>query len=177
MSTVSPTNVPGYFKVYTDLVSEKRLATAFTIQSQEIKYLFSSITDDQAGYAYAPGKWTIRELMQHLMDAERIFCYRALCFARKDTVILPSFDENEYAVNSFANTRSWQDLLEEFISLRKSTLHLFNSFTPGMLEMTGKAGANTLSVEQCGFIIIGHLAHHIKIIRDRYLSQPAGSLQ
>src|SRR4051794_21532506 len=92
----SPTNVPGYFKVYIDQVVEKDLATAFTNQSQVIKDLLPSITEEKSMFAYAPGKWSIKELLQHLTDAERIFSYRALCFARKEAAVLPSFEENDY---------------------------------------------------------------------------------
>ena len=169
MQSTSPTNTPGYFKVYTDLVEEKNLAAAFTNQSLVIKDLLPSITEEKATYAYAPGKWSLKEMLQHLVDAERIFTYRAVCFARKEGQTLPGFDENSYADNSFANQRSWASILEEFLAVRRSTLLLFDSFTPEMMTSSGKAGSNILTVEQLGFITVGHFKHHCNIIRERYL--------
>jgi hypothetical protein len=168
MPNTSPTNQPGYFQVYIDQVKEKDLATAFTRQSEMIKELIQVITEEKSMYAYAPGKWTIKELFQHLIDAERIFTYRALCFARGEQVILPGFDEDAYASNSDANRRTWESLSAEFVSVRKATLFLYESFTPKMLSTTGRSSVNTLSVETVGFILIGHFNHHQKIIKERY---------
>jgi hypothetical protein len=168
MSAPSPTNVAGYFKRYTDQVEETDLATAFTNQSGMVTNLLSSIDEEKSAYAYAPGKWTLKEMLQHLIDAERIFSYRAVCFARKELQTLPGFDENEYAENSLANNRTWQSLVEEFWAVRRSSLLLFESFTAEMRSSTGKAGNNELSAEQVGFIIIGHVNHHCKIIKERY---------
>ena len=169
MSVPSPTNVAGYFKRYTDLVEEEDLATAFKNQSQMVTNLLSSIDEQKSTYAYAPGKWTLKEMLQHLIDAERIFSYRAVCFARKELQTLPGFDENEYAENSLANNRPWDNLVEEFWAVRRSCILLFESFTAEMLSNTGKAGNNELSAEQLGLIIVGHVNHHCKIIRERYL--------
>ena len=169
MSITSPTNTPGYFKVYIDLVDEETLAAAFTNQSIVIRDLLPSITEEKSVFAYAPGKWTLKEMLQHLIDAERIFSYRAVCFARKESQVLPGFNENDYAASSFANDRTWDSLLEEFVAVRRSTLLLFNSFNAEMLATTGKAGNNELSVQQVGYIIVGHFKHHIKIIKERYL--------
>ncbi|MEO6230458.1 MAG: DinB family protein [Ferruginibacter sp.] len=169
MSSTSPTNVPGYFKIYTSQVAEKDLVTAFSNQSQLIKELLPSINEEKSVYAYAPGKWTLKEVLQHLIDAERVFSYRAMCFARKEAAILPSFDENEYAVNSLANNRTWQSILDEFVAVRRATLFLFDSFSPEMLATVGRAGSNSLSVEEIGFITLGHFTHHCKIIKERYL--------
>src|SRR5688572_32708714 len=106
----SPTNVQGYFRRYTDLVQEQDLQAAFKAQSAVIDQVLPSISEERSAFSYAPGKWTIKELLQHVIDAERIFSYRALCFARKESSPLPSFDENSYAENSRANNRSWQQL-------------------------------------------------------------------
>ena len=169
MSQFSPTSMPGYFQVYINQVAEKDLATAFRNQSAVMKDFLPAITEEKSRFAYAAGKWTIREMLQHIIDAERIFTYRALCFARKETTSLPSFEENDYAANSLANNRSWQNLTAEFIAVRQSTLYLFNSFTPEMLASTGTANNNTFSVEAIGFITVGHLNHHKKILEERYL--------
>jgi hypothetical protein len=168
-SSLSSTNQPGYFQRYIDQVKDKQLDTAFIQQSKEIKLLLPSISEDKSMYSYATAKWSLREILQHLIDSERIFSYRAVCFARKEIAILPGFDENDYALESNANIRSWESLTAEFVAVRKSTLFLFDSFTSAMLDTKGKAGNNTLSVEELGFIIIGHFRHHQKIMEEFYL--------
>jgi len=166
----SPTSLPGYFQVYINQVKEADLAAAFSRQSMVIKDFFPAINETQASLAYAPGKWTLKELLQHLIDSERIFTYRALCFARGEQTLLPGFDENDYANASNANQRSWDDLVAEFVALRRATLFLFNSFTPAMLANMGTANNNVLSVESIGFILLGHFNHHKQIMEERYLS-------
>ena len=168
-NSLSPTNQPGYFQRYIDQVKEAQLDAAFIQQSKEIKVILPSISEDKSMYSYATAKWTLREILQHLIDSERIFTYRAVCIARKEKAILPAFDENDYAAESNANHRSWESLTAEFVAVRKSTLFLFDSFTSAMLNSKGKAGSNTISVEELGFIIIGHFRHHQKIIEERYL--------
>ncbi len=165
----SPTNAPGYFKRYTDQVNETDLFTALEKQDPVIKEIVGGISEEKAGHAYAPGKWTIKELLLHMSDTERIFCYRAMCFARGEKIALPGFDENDYAENSFAAERSWASLLEEFELVRRHTKLLFKSFNKAAMATVGTAGTNSLSVETTGFIIAGHFNHHIKILQERYL--------
>lgn len=169
MSNSSPTGQPNYFQVYIDQVKEKDLASAFSNQSQVIKEFLPAITEEKSTFAYSEGKWTLKELLQHIIDTERIFTYRALCFARKEIASLPGFDENDYAAASYANNRSWESLMEEFVAVRRSSLFLFDSFTPEMLANTGRANNNALSAGQIGFILIGHFNHHKRIIEERYL--------
>ena len=169
MSIQSPTSVPGYFQFYIDEVIEKDLTTAFINQSQIIKDFFPAISEEKSTYAYEAGKWTLKEVLQHLIDTERIFTYRALCFSRKEILVLPGFDENTYAANSAANDRTWESLLDELVAVRRSTLFLFDSFNQEMLQNSGSANTNIFSVEKIGFIIIGHFNHHKKIIEQRYL--------
>ena len=168
MST-SPTSQPGYFRVYLDQVKEKELTVAFSNQSQVIKDFLPSISEEKSMFAYAEGKWTLKDMLQHIIDAERIFAYRALCFARKETTTLPSFEENDYANASNANTRTWESLVAEFVSVRRSNLFLYDSFTPETLASIGKAGNNSLSVKELGFLMIGHFNHHKRIMEERYL--------
>ena len=165
----SPTSQPGYFQVYIDQVVEKDLPSAFRNQSQVIYNFLPSISEEKSLHAYAPGKWTLRELLQHMIDTERILTYRALCFARKEAAPLPGFEENDYAAASNGNQRTWESLTAEFVAVRKSSLFLFDSFTPEMLGRTGTANNNTFSVEGLGFIIVGHFNHHKRIIEERYL--------
>ena len=104
-----------------------------------------------------------------LLMQKEFLRYRALCFARKEPHTLPSFDENEYAINSNANDRDWADLVAEFSSVRKSTEYLYNSFSPQALNAIGKASDYTMGVSSLGFVIVGHVNHHIRIIRERYI--------
>jgi len=169
VNNTSPTNQPGYFQVYIDQVTEKNLTTAFAHQSEIIKNFLPAISEEQSTHAYAPGKWTIKELLQHLIDAERVFTYRAVCFARKEQATLPGFDEDDYAAASNANARSWESLTAEFVAVRRSTLFLYDSFSAEMLASIGKASNNSCTVEALGFILLGHFNHHKKIIEERYL--------
>ena len=164
-----PSTHPAYFKKYIDLVPEEDVTSAFRNQSAIITEFLHGITEEKSAYAYAPGKWTIKELLQHMIDTERIFAYRSLCFARKDPNTLPGFDENDYAANSNANRRNWKDLADEFFLVRKSTEILFNSFTTEVLTNSGIANNNPATVSSMGFTAVGHVYHHINIVKERYL--------
>jgi uncharacterized damage-inducible protein DinB len=165
----SPVAHENYFDRYTKLVSEKNITEAFSKQDQVLNDFLAKVSEEKANYAYAEGKWTLKEMLQHLIDAERVFCYRAMCIARKETVNLPGFDENEYADNSGANSRSWASLAEEMKALRSATKLMFASFTEEMLHTTGKFNNTEGQAGRLGFITIGHTYHHIKIVEERYL--------
>ncbi|MFN8251433.1 MAG: DinB family protein [Ferruginibacter sp.] len=160
---------PSYFDRYINLVPEDDLLTAFKNQLPAFTDFLNSITEEKSMYAYAPGKWTIKELLLHMTDTERIFAYRSLCFARKESQSLPGFDENTYAANSNANARSWADLVKEFLLVRQTTELLFTSFTEEALHHPGTANNNPATAISMGFTAIGHVYHHKKIIEERYL--------
>lgn len=170
MAKPLPTQYPPYFEKYVAQVPDDDLLTAFNNQLPVIEKFLRSITQEKSLFAYDTGKWTIRELLQHIIDTERIFNYRALCFSRKETVSLPGFDENDYAANSNGNARQWSQLVDEFIALRKSTEMLYKSFTADMLENSGTANNKQATVKSMGFITIGHVYHHKKIMEERYLN-------
>ena len=151
-------------------VPEEDLATAFSKQLSIIKDFLNAITEEKSTYAYAPGKWTLKELLQHITDTERIFNYRALAIARKETAPLPGFDENLYADNSNANSRTWQTLVDEFLVVRQSTQFLYDSFTDDMFASAGIASNNPLTVISLGFTTLGHFYHHKKVMEEKYLS-------
>lgn len=161
---------PKYYDSYIDLVRDKDIL--FTLDEQmNFTYAFLlTISERKGDYAYAEGKWSIKEVVGHLIDAERVFAYRALRFARKDKTDLPGFEENDYVKNSNYSERSLAELAEELLMLRKSNMYLFNSFTKEMMEMTGTANGGEISVEALLYIIAGHQKHHIKVINDRYLN-------
>lgn len=124
---------------------------------------------DKHVFRYEEGKWTIKEIIQHLIDSERVFNYRALRFARKDTTDLMGFDENLFVENSNANSREFINLLEEFAILRRDTVLLYKSFSYDALLEIGTANENSMSVRALGYITSGHLLHHLKVIQERYL--------
>ena len=169
MPKPSPTSYPGYFKKYIDQVPEEDLSIAFSNQHALINGFLSSISEDKSAYAYAAGKWTIKEVLQHMIDTERIFNYRALCFARKETASLPGFEENDYAANSNANSRTWKGLVDEFLAVRHATELMFSSFAAEALANSGTSNNNAVTVESLGFITLGHFYHHKKVIEERYL--------
>jgi len=142
---------------------------SFTNQTQVFLDFLNKIPATKIDYAYAPGKWTVKEVLQHIIDAERVFSYRALRFARKDPTPLPGFDENLFAKNAKADKRSWIDLVEEFRSVRNATQRLFNSFDEEQLDSSGTASNGSNYVLGFGYISIGHSLHHKKVIEDRYL--------
>jgi uncharacterized damage-inducible protein DinB len=133
-----------------------------------IKFV-QNIPLDKFDYSYAEGKWTIKEIIQHIIDTERIFSYRALRISRNDKTPLPSFEENDYVDNTDAKSRSIQDLLTEFSAVRHSNLLMFKSFSDEQLRRIGIASGNEVSVRALGFLILGHLKHHQRVFAERYL--------
>jgi hypothetical protein len=160
--------VPQFHHTYINHVSQDDLTTAFSVQGPAFIKFIESIPPDKYDYRYADGKWTIKEVLQHIIDAERVFAYRALRFARKDGTPLPGFDENLFAENARADKREWKDLVEEFKVVRKSSEYLFNSFDEDQLEATGISNNNPVYVRAIGYIIVGHCMHHTKVLKERY---------
>ena len=161
---------PPYFSRYISLVENEELNSILKKQPAESFPFFNSISQDKWSYKYAENKWTIKEVLQHITDTERVFAFRALVFARKDPNTFPSFDENEYANNSKANDRNPADLIEEFLAVRKSTQLLFESFSDEQLNAIGKASSYEMSVMAIGYMIPGHFEHHLKILKERYFT-------
>lgn len=128
-----------------------------------------NIPMDKFDFRYEEGKWTIKEIIQHIIDTERIFGYRALRISRNDQTPLPGFEENDYAANTDANNRGLQGLLTELAIVRESTLALFKSFSEEQLKRIGIVSNNEISVRAIGFILIGHQKHHQKVFQERYL--------
>lgn len=161
--------VPEFYHAYINLVTQDDLMTAMKDQTRSFTAFLEGIPKDKCDYRYAPGKWSIKELIQHVIDAERVFSYRALVFARKDSTPLPGFDEDSYAKNAKTENRSWESLVEEFRAVRRATEIMFDTFDNDQLESTGTASGKSNYVLAFGYIVIGHLRHHENIIRERYL--------
>jgi uncharacterized damage-inducible protein DinB len=170
MPRPTPGTFPAYFERYISLVDANDVKEAIEKYSPSLIDFFSNIPADKYDYRYAEGKWTVKELLQHIIDAERIFAYRALRIARQDQTPLPGFDENLYATASSANSRSWESLLEEFAAVRKATDLLLESFNDEQLNSSGVTNDSPNTVNAIGFIVFGHLIHHKNILQERYLS-------
>jgi uncharacterized damage-inducible protein DinB len=158
-----------FYHGYINQAKGNSVTEVMTNHASEIKSFYLNLPEVKADYAYADGKWTIKELLQHVIDAERIFSYRALRIARKDATPLASFDENAYTENANAHSRSLQSLKEEFDAVRRSTDLMLQSFNDDQLNAKGTASNKGITVNAIGFIIYGHLLHHNKIIEERYL--------
>jgi|JI10StandDraft_1071094.scaffolds.fasta_scaffold03984_4 hypothetical protein len=171
MATVSRTAIhplPDYFDRYIVQAPSDDLLDALVKDGE----LFRNLDWDRLhriGFTvYAPGKWTVHDLFQHLIDTERIFCYRALRFARNDSTALASYDEDAYVSEAVATKRSLDELKEEFLQLRAATLWLFRSFSAEMLQRKGICFEREMSVGSIGFTIAGHVQHHLKVLQERY---------
>ncbi len=163
--------VPAGFKNYVKQIDETDVLQALRLSGFRTQVLIHSIPVEKADYRYEDGKWTIRELLCHIIDAERIFAYRALRFARNDKTNLHSFDENMYAPEANAAGRSLKKISDELTHLRASTVDMYEGFTEEMLHRRGTANNNEISVLALGFVIAGHEAHHRKVLTERYLSK------
>jgi len=169
--------VPAFFTTYINAVQEDNLQEALVNNTRRFRKLLKQIPHKKINYAYAEGKWTIKELLQHIVDAERVFVYRALTFARQDPANLPSFDENNWAITAKAPKRKWNDLVDEWKTLRASNELFFGSLDDDQLQHIGTANNNAMSVAGLGFVCAGHVAHHMRIIRERYLGEAPGDLK
>ncbi len=165
-----PQEYATYYGSYVTLVPSKDLIGYFRAQAESVTSLASDLEEEELLHRYAPEKWSIKEVFSHIIDTERIFCYRALCFARNDATELPGFEENDYAKTSQADARNILDILEEYAGVRQATISLFKSFDEEMLNRIGIASKNNLSVRAAGYIIAGHELHHLNVIKERYLA-------
>lgn len=169
MSLQQLEKVPSFYHNYINQVPEENLDAAFAKHTNDLVAFLKSISEQQWEHRYAPDKWSIKEVVQHLIDSERIFCFRALSFARKEEQELPGFKENEYAAASKADRRNAEDLIEEMHLVQQCSAKLFASFDEEQLQEKGVANKKQIFVEAIGYIIIGHCRHHAQIIKERYL--------
>ncbi len=157
-----------YYGTYIELVKNDDLVNALgTIHSATQDFL-KTISEEKSDFRYAPGKWSVKQVLLHLADSERVFTYRALSIARGDTVSLPGFDENIWAANSAPEKRTIKDVAEEFSLARQNTIHLFKTFDEEMLSRRGIANNNPVTVLALGYVIAGHEIHHVNVLKERY---------
>jgi hypothetical protein len=161
--------VPAFFHGYVNSTTEDDLLQALQNSTANFIATMQTIPPEKYEYRYAEGKWTLKELLQHVIDAERVFAYRALRFARKDNTPLPGFNENLFAQHSKADKRKWEDMVNEFALLRKANEMMFASFDEDQLDSSGVSNNNSTYVLAMGFICAGHVNHHMRIMKERYL--------
>ncbi|MBL7816965.1 MAG: DinB family protein [Saprospiraceae bacterium] len=169
-SKINP--LPNYFDRYIlQFDSETTILEAIQKSIDDLDTLPFDEWEALGSRVYAPNKWTIKDILQHITDTERIFSYRAMCFARGETQSLPSFSEDDYALStsSAANSRSFEDLIDELKIVHQSTKALFASFTPEMLQKTGVGFKGEYSVASIGFTLPGHQIWHFRVIEERYM--------
>jgi hypothetical protein len=157
-----------YLTHYINLVAQDELMNALNYSLEFLTSLSIADFHDKENFAYADGKWTVQEVLQHIIDTERVMTYRAMRFARKDATELPGFDENSFSDNSFANTRSMQHILDELVLMRKSTIALYQSFNEEQLLFLGTANGNKNCAATIGFFTIGHALHHFLVLKNQY---------
>lgn len=165
----------GFYNGYIGYADNTDLITALEASWADIRNIFSQLTDEQLELRYEPGKWSVKEILQHLVDAEHIYCYRTLRISRGDQVELPPIDMNMFIGNAHVEKRSAQSMLAELELLRKASILMFKDMPSELLERTGPVRGVTIPVKAIGFAQAGHCMHHMKIIKERYLRQLATS--
>ncbi|WP_025763535.1 DinB family protein [Dyadobacter tibetensis] len=159
--------MPSFFDRYINLCDDISLLLALEKTSPDQVFSLDMLREI-GDKIYAPGKWTIKDILQHVIDNERIMCYRALRFSRNELTALPGYEENIMAANSNARNRTLEDIMEEFQIVRGGTLALYRNMTPEMMLREGLANGQYMSPLSLGFVIVGHAVHHRNIIEQRY---------
>ena len=175
MSTVTiprpaPSEHTSYYATYLSKVPDGDLLKMLEEQRRETQALLAGVSDARAMYRYAPGKWSLKEVIGHLADSERVFCYRALSFARADGTTLPGFDEKAWTPAGRFDARPLKDLAGEFDAVRRATIALFSGLDAEALACGGTANNNPITVRALAWVIAGHERHHVAMLRERYLA-------
>lgn len=166
---LNPNEYPSYYEKYLPLIKGGTLLENLEQGNEKLINLAAQLSEEKWNHRYAPEKWTIKEVINHVTDCERVFQYRALCFSRGEKKPIAGFDENEYSKNSNANNRSSESILEEAIVVRNSTIQLFKNLSDEQLITIGDANGRPNSVRAIGWFIPAHQQHHFNVIQERYL--------
>lgn len=169
MNEFSLVTAPEFYQGYLDIARARKVSTALRSNNRKFRKFLRSIPKKKWDHAYADGKWTVKQVIQHVIDAERVFCIRALWFARQPDSVLPGFDENIWATQATAAEREPREIIKEFIYLRRATQFLFDTFTKEELRHQGFVEGNPVSVAALGYITAGHAGHHLNILMERYM--------
>ena len=168
----NPGDYAPYYERYISLLPDEDILKILEEQKISSEKFLKTISEDQGNYSYAEGKWTIKEVIGHIIDVERVMAYRALCFSRGEKQNQPGFEQDDYIVNGNYNNRTLSDLISEFVAMRNANLFMVKSFSDEMLKQSGIASDNKVTVLALIYIIAGHERHHIKIIKEKYLKKP-----
>jgi hypothetical protein len=158
----------SYFQNYVSQAPEEDILPAMRSQIDALDLLLDHVSPDRETYRYAEGKWSIREIVGHLIDGERVFGYRALCIARGETQNLPGFDQDQYMLTAPFDRIDLEDLLSEFRLVRLSNIAMMRTFDETAWSQMGTANGNPISVRALAYIMVGHLRHHMGVLRERY---------
>lgn len=164
----APEEYAPFFAGYVGLVPETEVLPVLTAQAAEIRRIAASVPEGRETFRYAPGKWSVRELLGHVGDAERVFGYRAFCISRGETAALPGFDENGYVAESGYDERRLAELAEDFAALRGSNLAVLARLTPQRWSNVGIANGKRVSLRALAYIMAGHVRHHLGVLKARY---------
>jgi hypothetical protein len=157
-----------YYHTYIEKAPDGDVVKSMNKQISEVKRLFKNVSKKKSEFRYSPDKWSVKEVLGHILEAERVFSYRALRFAHNDNKDLHGFDENEYIRQANYNEIKLADLVEEFCALRASNVLMLKNFSEVMSLRTGTANGNKFSVRALAYIMYGHVNHHLKILKERY---------
>lgn len=166
----NPSEYDTFYAGYITRVPESDVLSVLRHQQAEIPEMLKELSEEEFSRRYEPSKWNLKELVGHLIDTERLFSFRALCFARGETQPLPGFDQDDYVQAGSFGTRTSKSLLAEHCAVRESSIQLFENLDPTAWSRTGLANQVTFSVRAIAFIIAGHEAHHIEVVKNRYLT-------
>jgi hypothetical protein len=158
-----------YYQRYIDLATEDDIAGALDAQARETAALLAGLTEAQAAHRYAPDKWSVKQIVGHIIDGERVFAYRVLAIARGETQPLPGFEQDPYVANGGADDRSISDLAEELATVRKGNVMMMRALSDEAWRRIGTASENPVSVRALAYGMLGHERHHVRIVRERYL--------
>jgi len=170
MSRLQPAEYDPYYQKYVGLVPEDEIVPALDGQTDELDKLFDGVPEEKGTFAYADGKWTLKEVLSHIIDGERMFAYRVFRIARGDKTPIEGFEQDGYIENSHANRRTFSELLNEFRLLREANVLFFKNLETGDWVRTGTANNVEISVRSLAWIMVGHIRHHSAILRERYLT-------
>ncbi|MCZ7609125.1 MAG: DinB family protein [Ignavibacterium sp.] len=158
-----------YYQPYIDLIKGDDIFRVLVEQNLESQNVLNSFPESKGNFSYAEGKWTVKEVIGHLMDTERVFAYRAMCIARGETKPLPSMEQDDYVKNGNFNNRQLFDLIYEYRLIRESNILLFGSFDKSVLKNKGNVNGNSTTVLAMIFMTAGHEKHHLNILMERYM--------
>ncbi|MBE0646003.1 MAG: DinB family protein [Bacteroidetes bacterium] len=158
-----------YYETYVRLVPDGGILEILEAQLRETLVLLRGLSEAQAAFAYAEGKWSVKEVIGHIIDTERVFAYRGLCFARGDSTPLPGFEQDDYVLGAGFNARSTESLAGEFEHMRHSNIYLFSTWSEAVQARHGTANGNSVTARAIPFILAGHERHHLNILRERYM--------